>query len=95
MRINVIGYGSVGRTQEFLLKTFLCVFITFRNKADYLIKKLELNSNEVARLVYADARMAKCGTSRFGQPNRGKLVPNCVHGLINAFCREGVKSIVV
>jgi len=128
MRINIIGYGTVGKAQEFLLKklgyevfvfgphvfpnivtsqdfmvdavknaklvsnAFLCASITFRNKADYLIKRLGLNNSEVARLVCADARMSKHGTSKFGQPYRGKGLPTCMSELTNAFSREGIKS---
>ena len=139
---NLIGCGTVGRAQEFLLKrlghevfvfdsyvfpnvatpqmkvdlsflciprdfvvravknaklvsnAFLCAFITFRNKADCLIKRRELNISGVTSLVCADVRIAKCSTSRFGQPYGRKLVPTCVHGLINASCREGLNTLL-
>jgi len=137
MGTNVIGYGTVGKNQESLLKTLgheVCVFdpyvfpgiatptkaglcllrtlvtswsmlskirsvllkisccapITFRNKADYLIKSRELNNSGVPCLVGADAWMAKYGTSKFGQPCKGKLVPTCMYELINGFCRGGL-----
>jgi len=75
-------------------KDFPSVLITFRNKADYLIKSLELNNSEVPRLECADARMAKCGTSKFGQPYREKYLPTQIHELINAFCSRGLDSLI-
>lgn len=140
MRTNVIGYGTVGKAQEFLLKKschevlvsdpylfpnivtptriglsflrilqdfvgdavkdaklvskdFLCVLIASWNKSDHLIKRLELNNGEAARLVCAAARMAKCGTSKFGKPCRAKRLPTCVCELINAFCRGALNPL--
>jgi hypothetical protein len=75
-------------------KACLCALITSWNKADELIKKLGLNNCEVARLVCTDARVSKYGASKFGQRYRRKLVPTCMDGLINAFCRDGLNSLL-
>ena len=85
---------GVVKNAKLVSNAFLCAFITFRNKADCLIKRRELNISGVTRLVCADVRMAKCGTSRFGQPYRGKLILTCAHGLINAFCRAGLNPLM-
>ena len=82
------------KNRKLVSKDFLCAFITFRNKADCLINRLELNNSEVARLVCADAQMARCGTSKFGQPYRGKCLPTCICEWINAFCRKGLNSML-
>ena len=80
--------------QSLFPKIFCCALIMFRNKSDYLIKSLELNNSKVARLVCADARMAKCSTSKRGQPFRGKLVSTFREKLINGFCREGLNLLL-
>jgi len=75
-------------------KISCCALIMFRNKSDYLIKSLELNNSEVARLVCADARVARYGTSKRSQPFRGKLVSTFMDKLINGFCREGLNLLL-
>jgi hypothetical protein len=78
---------------QLVSKDFLCVLIAFWNKADCLIKRLELNNGEAARLVCADARIPKCGTSKFDQPCRAKRLPTCVYELTNAFCRGALNPL--
>ena len=86
--------STPSKIQSLLLKISCRALITFRNKADYLIKNRELNNSEAARLVCADARMAKYGTSKFCQPYGGKLVPTCMYELINGFCRGGLNPLL-
>ena len=82
------------KNAKLVSNAFLCVLITFWNKADYLIKRLELNNSGVARLLCADARMPRYGTSKFGQPYRRKLVPTFMDELISAFCCEGLNPLL-
>jgi UDP-glucose 6-dehydrogenase len=85
--------GAV-KSAKLVSNAFCCALIMFWNKADYLIKRLELDNSEVARLVCADSRMPEHGKSKLGQPYRGKLVPTCMHELINAFCRKGLNPML-
>jgi len=78
------------KSSKFVSKGFQHLLIMVWNNADYLIKRLGLNNSEVARLVFADARMSNYSMSKLGQPHGGKLAPTFVDELINVFCREGL-----
>lgn len=85
---------TASETAKLLANSYLSVLITFWNESDELIKKLDLNSKEVARLVCADNRMSTYGTSKFGEPYGGKCLPVCVDELIAAFRHEGLNPLL-
>ena len=58
---------------------------------NYYPKYLNIDINEVAQAVTADARISKYGTMKFGEPFDGKCLPKDMNHLITSFYARGLK----
>ncbi len=65
--------------------SYLATLITFWNEIFRLTTATELDIKTVAKLVCADPRMSRYGTSKFGEGYDGSCLPKDVRHLMNAF----------
>jgi len=79
---------------KLLCNSYLAMLITFWNEANELVQKLGLNIRKLAELVTADNRISLYGTSKFGEPFKGKCLPVTLDQLINAFHGSGLNPLL-
>ncbi len=88
-----VNCRSDDETPKLLSGIFLSASVRFWCKADALIKKHGLNTNEVACVARVNARIPIYVTSKFSQPDR-RCPPTSMKRLISGFRREGSNQLV-
>jgi nucleotide sugar dehydrogenase len=79
---------------KLLSNSYLAVLITFWNEANELVQKLGLDIRKLAELVTADNRISLYGTSKFGEPFKGKCLPANLDQLITTFHSSGLNPLL-
>jgi UDPglucose 6-dehydrogenase len=76
---------TVSELAKLVSNAYLSMLITFWNEVDEYAKKSNLKTAEIAKIVCADKRISRYGTSKFGEPFTGNCLPKDLDQLINAY----------
>jgi UDPglucose 6-dehydrogenase len=85
---------KISELAKLVSNAYLSTLITFWNEVFLLTEKLKVDVREVAELVCSDHRMSRYGTSKFGEPFKGKCLPKDLMHLINVFKKHGLNPLL-
>lgn len=69
---------------------YLSTLITFWNEINELCNKLNINTEEISKIILHDPRISDYGCKFFGEPYEGKCLPKDINYLIECFHNQGI-----